>query len=29
MRYTRFGRTDLEVSTIRYGTWQGSGEWGA
>jgi aryl-alcohol dehydrogenase-like predicted oxidoreductase len=29
VRYTRFGRTDLEVSTICFGTWQGSGEWGS
>ncbi len=29
MRYTRFGRTDLEVSTICFGTWQFGGEWGS
>ena len=29
MRYTRFGRTDLNVSTICFGTWQFSGKWGS
>ncbi len=29
MRYTRFGRTDLEVSRVCYGTWQGGGDWGS
>lgn len=29
MRYTRFGETDMEVSTICFGTWQFSGEWGS
>lgn len=29
MRYTRLGRTDLEVSRICFGTWQTGGEWGA
>ncbi len=29
MRYTRFGRTDLEVSRICFGTWQFGGEWGS
>lgn len=29
MRYTRFGQTDLEVSKVCFGTWQGSGEWGS
>src|SRR5215212_8301144 len=28
MRYTRLGRTDLEVSRVCFGTWQFSGEWG-
>ena len=29
VRYTRFGQTDLDVSTICFGTWQFSGEWGS
>lgn len=29
MRYTQFGGTDLEVSTICFGTWQFGGEWGS
>ncbi len=29
MRYTQFGDTDLNVSTICFGTWQFSGEWGS
>ena len=29
MRYTTFGTTDLRVSTICLGTWQGGGDWGA
>jgi aryl-alcohol dehydrogenase-like predicted oxidoreductase len=29
VRYTRFGRTDLEVSRVCYGTWQGGGDWGS
>jgi aryl-alcohol dehydrogenase-like predicted oxidoreductase len=29
MRYTRFGRTDLEVSRVCFGTWQFGGEWGS
>ncbi|HZY56342.1 MAG TPA: aldo/keto reductase [Rubrobacteraceae bacterium] len=29
MRYTRFGQTDLEVSRVCYGTWQGGGDWGS
>ncbi len=28
MEYTALGRTVLQVSTISYGTWQFSGEWG-
>ena len=29
MKYTRLGRTGLEVSRIAFGTWQVSGEWGS
>jgi aryl-alcohol dehydrogenase-like predicted oxidoreductase len=29
VRYTRFGQTDLEVSRVCYGTWQGGGDWGS
>jgi len=29
MRYVRLGKTDLEVSTIAFGTWSFGGEWGA
>ena len=29
MRYVRLGKTDLEVSTIAFGTWAFGGEWGA
>ncbi|WP_273889231.1 aldo/keto reductase [Rubrobacter naiadicus] len=29
MRYTRFGRTNLNVSRIAFGTWQAGGDWGA
>ena len=29
MRYTRFGQTDLEVSRVCFGTWQGGGQWGS
>lgn len=29
MRYTRLGQTDLEVSSICFGTWQTGGDWGA
>ena len=28
MEYTPLGRTAIQVSTISYGTWQFSGEWG-
>jgi aryl-alcohol dehydrogenase-like predicted oxidoreductase len=28
MRYVRLGKTDLEVSTIAFGTWSFGGEWG-
>ena len=29
MRYTKLGRTDLEVSRVCFGTWQTGGDWGA
>src|SRR6266850_5215747 len=29
MRYVRLGRTDLEVSTIAFGTWAFGGDWGS
>ncbi len=29
MRYTLFGQTDLNVSTVCFGTWQAGGSWGA
>ena len=29
MEYTQLGKTDLRVSTIAYGTWQFSGDWGS
>ena len=29
VRYTRLGRTELEVSRICFGTWQTGGDWGA
>jgi aryl-alcohol dehydrogenase-like predicted oxidoreductase len=29
VRYTRFGRTDLEISRVCFGTWQGGGDWGS
>ena len=29
MRYVEFGRTDLDVSAICFGTWQAGGDWGA
>lgn len=29
MRYAQFGETDLQVSSIAFGTWQAGGEWGS
>jgi hypothetical protein len=29
MQYVRLGQTDLEVSTIAFGTWEFGGDWGA
>jgi aryl-alcohol dehydrogenase-like predicted oxidoreductase len=29
MRYVKLGKTDMEVSTIAFGTWAFGGEWGA
>src|SRR3954452_17590027 len=28
MQYARLGQTDLKVSRICFGTWQGGGDWG-